>query len=187
MIPARGRSAPAFLLVITQVLQGVGGGAAFISAQVGAQASVAPRDVAVATAVVLLLAELGNALGGAGAGMLWVRLMPSALERYLPDVPEKVREELFGSISEAAKYPFGDPIREGVIGAYDEVMKQMLAAAALVAVVPVLLAMAMPDYVLSDKRASVLAADEGEVSRRNSLRESWRESAVWGRGASQER
>lgn len=180
MIPARGGEAPAAVLMLTQVVQGIGGGSAFISAQVGAQASVAQRDVAIVTAVVLLLAEIGNAIGGALAGAIWVHAMPSALQRHLPDVPQKTRDELFGSITVAAAYPFGDPIREGVVAAYDEVMKHMLLAAAAVAVFPVVLALAMPDYTLSDKRASVIGEeDEG--------RRDWRDSGAWRRSLSGER
>lgn len=48
--------------------------------------------------------------------------------------------------------------------AYDETMKRMLLAAAVVAVMPVLLALAMPDWPLSDKRGE---EDDGERRRRS--------------------
>jgi hypothetical protein len=68
---------------LAQVLQGMGGGSAVLAVQVlpkyaetmcppnthhfqvGAQASVPHEDVAMVTAFIMLLAELGGALGGA--------------------------------------------------------------------------------------------------------------------------
>jgi hypothetical protein len=52
-------------LVWTQILQGIGGGIASSAAQVGAQASVTHNDVAITTALVLLLTEIGGSVGGA--------------------------------------------------------------------------------------------------------------------------
>ena len=52
-------------LVWTQILQGIGGGFAAVSSQVGAQASIPHADVAVVTATVLLFTEVGAAIGGA--------------------------------------------------------------------------------------------------------------------------
>ena len=52
-------------LVWTQLLQGMGGGLAAISSQVGAQASVTHADLAIVTAAVLLLTEIGGAIGSA--------------------------------------------------------------------------------------------------------------------------
>ncbi|KAI6000943.1 hypothetical protein EDC04DRAFT_2791361 [Pisolithus marmoratus] len=57
-------------LVATQILQGLGGGLAAISSQVGAQASVTHADVAIITALVLLLTEIGAATGNACGGSL---------------------------------------------------------------------------------------------------------------------
>jgi hypothetical protein len=52
-------------LVWTQILQGIGGGIASSAVQVGAQASVTHKDVAITTALVLLLTEIGGSVGGA--------------------------------------------------------------------------------------------------------------------------
>ena len=41
--------------------------------------------------------------------------MPRKLEKYLPGMPDAERGELFGSIMQVMMYPFGDPVREGVI------------------------------------------------------------------------
>ena len=41
--------------------------------------------------------------------------MPGYLAKFLPFLDEATRAKLFGSISLAAEYPSGDPIRTGVI------------------------------------------------------------------------
>jgi hypothetical protein len=41
--------------------------------------------------------------------------MPANLEKYLPWLSDEQRAELYGSITLAASYPLGDPVREGVI------------------------------------------------------------------------
>jgi hypothetical protein len=64
MMHSRGANASDAELVWTQILQGLGGGLAAVSAQVGAQASV-PHADAIITAIVLLLTEIGGAVGNA--------------------------------------------------------------------------------------------------------------------------
>ncbi|KAG2753577.1 MFS general substrate transporter [Suillus brevipes Sb2] len=159
MIHSRGANASDAELVWTQILQGFGGGFAAISSQVGAQASVPHADVAIITAVVLLLTEIGGAVGNACAGAIWSNTMPGNLEKYLPWLSDEQRAELYGSITLAASYPRGDPVREGVINAYDDTMKIMVTVATVLSVVPVLLALAMPNWYLGDRQNAIDAAD----------------------------
>ena len=65
MIHTRGTESSDAEIVWTQILQGIGGGFAAVSSQVGAQASVPHADVAIITAVVLLWTEIGGAVGSA--------------------------------------------------------------------------------------------------------------------------
>lgn len=81
MIHSRGANASDAELVWTQILQGLGGGFAAISSQVGAQASVPHADVAIITAVVLLLTEIGGAVGNA-CGMSTLGLVLGLLIRW---------------------------------------------------------------------------------------------------------
>jgi MFS family permease len=159
MIHSRGANASDAELVWTQILQGLGGGFAAISSQVGAQASVPHADVAIITAVVLLLTEIGGAVGNACAGAIWSNTMPENLAKYLPWLTDEQRAELYGSITLAASYPRGDPVREGVINAYDDTMKIMVTVATVLSVVPVLLALAMPNWYLGDRQNAIDAAD----------------------------
>ncbi|KAJ7063498.1 major facilitator superfamily domain-containing protein [Mycena amicta] len=155
MFRARQPNGSTFDLIVSQVLQGMGGGVASLSIHVSSQASVAPADVAMCTAVVLLITEFGAAGGGAMAGAIWSHQMPEHLARYLPALSQAERDVLLGSITEAASKPLGDPVREGVIYAYSDVMKSMVFAASIVSIIPILVALGMPDWYLGDERSAV--------------------------------
>ncbi|EIW85960.1 MFS general substrate transporter [Coniophora puteana RWD-64-598 SS2] len=159
MIHSRGANGSDAELVMTQVLQGFGGGLASISAQVGAQASVPHTDVAMVTAVVLLLTEIGGAVGNACAGAIWSNSMPENLAKYLPELSDEQRKALYGSITDVVKYPRGDPIREGVILAYDDTMKTMILIATVLSVIPILLAFIMPNWYLGDAQNAITETD----------------------------
>ncbi|EPQ50366.1 drug h+ antiporter [Gloeophyllum trabeum ATCC 11539] len=159
MIRSRGAKGSTLELVLTQLLQGAGGGFAAVSSLVGAQASVDHLDLAMVTAMVLLVTEIGGAVGGAFAGAIWANMMPGRLRRYLPSLSPEDIEELYGSISKAAEHPRGHPIREGVIHAYDDTMKIMVITATVLSVVPVLISLTMPNWYLGDTQNAVDDAD----------------------------
>ncbi|KAK7020478.1 major facilitator superfamily domain-containing protein [Favolaschia claudopus] len=152
MLHSRGAEGSNFELAMTQVLQGVGGGIAGLSIQVSSQASVLSGDVAMVTAVVLLITEFGAASGGAIAGAIWSSQMPSKLAEYLPFLSPSERDKLYGSLNEAASKPRGDPVREGVISAYEDVMKIMVFAGIAVSILPILIALSMPNWYLGDEQ-----------------------------------
>ncbi|KAJ6630603.1 drug:h+ antiporter [Mycena sp. CBHHK59/15] len=159
MLHSRGVDGSNFELLMTQVLQGIGGGIAALSIQVSAQASVPHGDVAMVTAVVLLITEFGAAGGGAIAGSIWTSQMPARLAQHLPSLSQHERDVLFGSITAAASKPRGDPVREGVISAYGDVMKTMVIFATVVSVLPILVALTMPNWYLGDLQNAVDGTD----------------------------
>ncbi|KAG6885294.1 hypothetical protein C0993_003578 [Termitomyces sp. T159_Od127] len=155
MIHSRGAHGSDAELVWTQLLQGIGGGFAAVASQVSAQAAVPHADVAMCTAVVLLITEIGGAIGSGIAGAIWSNLMPDKLAQHLPFVSEEDRAALFGSITTVLAYDRGTPIREGVIAAYSDVMKVMIIVATVIAVVPFALSFLMPNWYLGDKQNAV--------------------------------
>ncbi|KAK0442475.1 drug:h+ antiporter [Desarmillaria tabescens] len=155
MIHSRGANASDAEIVWTQILQSMGGGMASVTIQVAAQASVPHIDVAMVTAVVLLLTEIGGAIGSGIAGAIWTGIMPDKLAKYLPFVSAEERAALYASITTVTTYPRGNPIREGVISAYSDVMKVMLIIAAVLSVVPVIVAFFMPNWYLGDTQNAV--------------------------------
>ncbi|KAH7922339.1 hypothetical protein BV22DRAFT_1121535 [Leucogyrophana mollusca] len=159
MIHSRGANGSDAELVWTQILQGFGGGLSAVSSQVGAQAAVPHVDVAIITAIVLLLTEIGGAVGNACAGAIWSNTMPSNLEKYLPWLTDAQRAALYGSITSVTSSPRGDPVREGVILAYDDTMKIMIWVAIALSIVPIFLALGMPNWYLGDRQNAVDDAD----------------------------
>ncbi|KAF9014214.1 drug:h+ antiporter [Cyathus striatus] len=159
MIHSRGANASDAEIVWSQLLQGIGGGFAAVATQTGAQAAAGHADVAMVTAVVLLTTEIGGAIGGAISGGIWTNLMPGKLAKYLSFLPEETRQELYGSIIYAATYERGTPIREGVISAYDEVMKIQCIVATVFAIFPLILAFFMPNWFLGDTQNAVEGVD----------------------------
>lgn len=104
--------------------------------------------------------------------------MPKKLDKYLSFIPQEQRDTLFGSITDVVAYPRGDPIREGVISgtyppcllfhlsnflnyniAYDDTMKIMIIAATALSVIPIFLALLMPNWYLGDTQNAVDEAD----------------------------
>ncbi|KAI0076314.1 drug:h+ antiporter [Panus rudis PR-1116 ss-1] len=159
MIHSRGADSSDAEIVWTQILQGMGGGFASVCTSVASQAAVTHADVAMTTAVVLLWTEIGGSVGSAIAGAIWTNTMPDKLAKHLPDVPEDLRAELFGSITDVVTYPRGDPIREGVIAAYSDVMKILVIAATVLSVIPLLISLIMPNWYLGDTQNAVDEAD----------------------------
>ena len=72
MIHSRGANGSDAEVVWTQILQGTGGEFAVVALQVGAQASRSHADVAMVTAVVLLITEIGGAIGSAIGAFFFV-------------------------------------------------------------------------------------------------------------------
>lgn len=65
MIHSRGANGSDAEIVWTQIIQSMGGGIASVTTLVAAQASVPHIDVATASAMVLLITEIGGAIGSA--------------------------------------------------------------------------------------------------------------------------
>ncbi|KAI0731070.1 drug:h+ antiporter [Earliella scabrosa] len=159
MIHACGAHGSDVALIWTQILQGIGGGLLSVAIGTAAQASVTHADVAMVTAMVSLWSTVGGAVGSAVSGAMWSNLMPVKLRAHLPGVPQADRDALFGSITDVMVLPYDDPVRQGVIDAYTEVLNVMVIAATALAVVPLVLSFFMPDWYLGDKQNAVDSAD----------------------------
>lgn len=83
MVRYRSEISTTGLLVMCQLLQGIGGGSIAITMQVAVQTAVRHSDIAVVTALELLTTEIGAAAGSAVAGLVFSRDLPLALARFL--------------------------------------------------------------------------------------------------------
>ncbi|KAG8830512.1 hypothetical protein FRC17_004763 [Serendipita sp. 399] len=159
MIRSRGAHGSDAELVMSQVLQALGGGLVSISEFTAAQASVVHKHVAMAIAFNLLITEVGGAIGSAIAGSIWSHLMPRYLRQYLPGTSDEQRSILFGSIVMIVALPPQDPIRTGVIQAYSQVMKVLIIASLAIGLIPLLLAAIIPNWRLGDAQNAIDGLD----------------------------
>jgi len=161
MIRSRGARGSTFEVVITQVLQGLGGGVASASCQLLAQASSPHQDVATVTALVLLFAEIGNACGTAIASAVWRDHMPKELANRLAGILNSTEiTAVFGSVTSAVSYKTTNPpAYEAVVESYAAVMKTLLIAATAIAVVPIILAVFAKNIYLTDTQNAVEGED----------------------------
>ncbi|KAF5326811.1 hypothetical protein D9619_005127 [Psilocybe cf. subviscida] len=155
MIHSRGANASDVEIVFSQIIQGIGGGFAAVSLQVSAQAAVPHAGVAVVTSLVLLITEIGGAIGTAISGGIWSHMMPARLAHHLPFLSDADRAMLFGSIYGGTQFPRGNPVREGVILAYDDVMKILTIVATVFGAVPLVISCWMPNWYLGDQQNAV--------------------------------
>ncbi|KAJ2962514.1 hypothetical protein NQZ79_g2376 [Umbelopsis isabellina] len=156
MIQSRGALGSDVELVWCQLLQGIGGGFASVITQLIAQALVSHADVAVVTALVLLLTEIGNSVGSAIATAVWTSQMPSELAANVPTTNATLLAELYGSVTTIATYPAGDPIRDGVINAYSNVMRNLCIGATVVAIFPPIIALFFVSDITLDNKQNKL-------------------------------
>ncbi|GAA6052826.1 hypothetical protein JCM3770_006271 [Rhodotorula araucariae] len=162
MIHSRGARGTTAELVWSQLLQGLGGGVASASCQLLAQASVAHQDVATVTALVLLFAEIGNAVGTAIATAIWRDHMPKQLAKHLAGILNSTEiAGIYGSITTASTYKTSGNIAayEGIVEAYSATMKVLLIAATCIAVVPIGLSLFAENIYLGDTQNAVEGED----------------------------
>ncbi|SNX84542.1 related to siderophore iron transporter mirc [Melanopsichium pennsylvanicum] len=150
MVRYRTADDPTFMLVLCQLLQGIGGGSIAITMQVAVQVTVRHADVAIVTALELLTTEIGAAIGSATAGWMFQTYLPAKLQENLPNMDADELKMVYGSLQKALSYPIGSYERTAIIKSWVEVMR-MLSIVATIALVPaVLFGFAIPDTSLPD-------------------------------------
>lgn len=150
MIRFRTAEDPTYMLVLCQLLQGVGGGSVAITMQVAVQVTVRHADVAIVTALELLTTEIGAAIGSATAGWVFQTHLPAKLARGLPDMDSSELKQVYGSLQKALSYPIGSSERSAIMLAWVEVMRILSITATLTLVPAVLIGLAIPDTALPD-------------------------------------
>ncbi|KAN0064471.1 hypothetical protein ACQY0O_002097 [Thecaphora frezii] len=157
MIRYRNADDSTWMLVLCQLLQGIGGGSIAITMQVAVQVTVRHSDVAIVTALELLTTEIGAAIGSATAGWMFKSYLPGALRQHLPGMDEQELHLVYGSLQAALKYPLGSEERTGIILAWVQVMRYLCIAATLALVPALFFGMAIPDTHLPDVHGSAIS------------------------------
>lgn len=150
MIRYRSIGSPTALLILCQLLQGIGGGSVAITMQVAVQCVVRHSDVAIVTAVELLMTECGAAIGSAVAGLVFSGDLPNALATRLPEFSQDEINEIVGSLPKALSYPLGSETRQAIIEAWVQIMHKLCFIAAIILVPAIFFSLAIPDGELPD-------------------------------------
>ncbi|KAI1741199.1 MFS general substrate transporter [Xylaria scruposa] len=116
------------LLVLFQILNGIGDGIWTPVGQLAVMASVPHQQIAVGVALYGLFGSIGSAIGNAVAGAIWNNVLPQKLEEFLPGDIKNRTAEIFGSIEVQQSFPFGTPERDAIVAAYGDVQRKLVIA-----------------------------------------------------------
>ena len=132
-------STPTGLVILSQVIVGIGGGMFHVPAQLGVQSVSAHQDISIATALFLSITSLGGSVGAAISSALWTEYMPKELKACMPkDTSPEVLRRVFNDFRYAMSFEQGSPERDGIVLAYSIIMRK-LCVAALFAALPMAL------------------------------------------------
>ncbi|KAL1849837.1 hypothetical protein Daus18300_013150 [Diaporthe australafricana] len=129
-----------------------------VGARVGSQASVPHEDMATVIAVLALWSTLGSSVGSAISSAIWTNEMLARMyEEMSPAGADSATiKKLYGSIKKLRTgYEFNDPIRQGAIRAYAAINGHIAIAALVLAAVPVIASLFMPDFYLGKQQNAV--------------------------------
>lgn len=116
------------LLVMCQVLVGIGTGMFTQCGQLALMSVLTHQEIAVALALYGLFGSIGAAIGNAIAGAIWTNILPAQLAKNLPASVVDQAAEIYGSIEVQLSHPMGSPIREAIIKSYGVVQHKMVIA-----------------------------------------------------------
>jgi MFS family permease len=158
MIRYRETSATTVQVVFPQILQGMGGGFMGVTLQVAAQVSVRHQYVAMVTAFVLLMTEIGGACGTAILGSLQDTYLLPNLQSKLSAVgvsSEMISTVYLSPFSATSAWPLGSPERTAFNDAWNVYMHTALVIAAGVSAVPIIASLFISDRKLGNGQNAV--------------------------------
>ncbi|UZJ53188.1 hypothetical protein CBS101457_002508 [Exobasidium rhododendri] len=156
MIKYREAGSSTVQVVFPQVLQGLGGGMMGVTLQVAAQVSVRHQYVAMVTAFVLLLTEIGGACGTAILGSLQSTYLLPEMQRRLGALGVSATEINAAYLSPlSATWAFGTPERDAFIASWNVYVRVALIIGAAISVVPIVCTIFLTDRKLGDGQNAV--------------------------------
>lgn len=144
-------------MVISMVMIGAGGAFSVVGSRVASQATVPHQDVALAISLLALWSKIGSAIGSAVVAVIWSSQMPGLLREHLPaSATEKDVKKIFNNVKAVRElYPFGSPMREGVVEAYRRTLYYALAPALALAFIPLVAACFQTNFYLGKQQNAV--------------------------------
>jgi MFS family permease len=111
--------------IMARILISCGAGFIVTTTAVAAPASAPHTDLAGAMCVLHMFAQVAGSIAGSIAASVWNSSVPRNLKKYLPELTDKQRTTMFGSIGAAQR----QLPHEAVNRAYTEAMRPLLAVA----------------------------------------------------------
>ncbi|TIA92367.1 hypothetical protein E3P99_00645 [Wallemia hederae] len=148
-------------LVMTQVLQGAGGGIAAVATQVGAQGSVPQQQMALATAAILLFAEIGNVIGQSASSAINAAFLPKKIAEQFPEwTATQVNTYVNAPMNSVLLGPVGTDQRDRMIQAFSNNQRQLIIPAIVIGCVPIILSFFLKNFKLDERQNAVEDVDE---------------------------
>ncbi|KUI54240.1 Siderophore iron transporter 3 [Cytospora mali] len=129
-----------------------------VGARVGSQAAVPHEDMATVIALLALWSTLGSSVGSAISSAIWTNEMLDRMYKEMipAGADEKTIKKLYGSIKKLRSgYDFDDPIRQAAIRAYSAINGHIAIAALVLAAVPTIASLFMPNYYLGKQQNAI--------------------------------
>ncbi|KAL5365589.1 major facilitator superfamily domain-containing protein [Aspergillus floccosus] len=130
LIPFRQPDTHVGILVMTQILVGLGTCVFVVCGQLAIMAPVTHQEIAAVMAVWGLFGSVGAAVGNAIAGAMWTNILPGQLYQRLPDVSKNQTAAIYGDMVLQMSFADGTPERDAIVGAYADVQRKMVIAGA---------------------------------------------------------
>lgn len=149
---------PIHLVVLSQVVQALGGGALVVTEQMAVMAVAKHGEVASLIAMLGLSSAVGSGIGSSVSGAIWANTVYAELLRLLPDDTKGQAQEIYEHLHLQLSYPVGSPVREAIIQAYTIAQRRMVLAGLCI------LLLAIPSVaVWKDVRVSQFRQVKGRV------------------------
>lgn len=129
-----------------------------VGARVGTQAAVPHEDMATVIALLALWSTLGSSVGSAISSAIWTNEMLSRMyDEMIPaGADTKTINKLYGNIKKLRTgYAFDDPIRQAAIRAYAAINGHIAIAALVLAAIPTIATLFMPDFYLGKQQNAI--------------------------------
>lgn len=138
LIPLRVPETHVGLLVMTQLLVGIGTAFFTTCGQLAAMVPVTHQEIAAVLAVWGMFGTVGSSIGSAIAGGIWNNLFLPTLTKNLPEGSKDLAPGIFADLVVQISYQDGTPERDAIVDTYAYVQRLILIAG--VAVMPLTIA-----------------------------------------------
>ncbi|KAF2000345.1 MFS general substrate transporter [Amniculicola lignicola CBS 123094] len=138
------------LLVMVEVFSAMAGGTLVLVEQLAIMAAVPHENIATGLALLAMITSIGGSVGQTISSAIWTQIVPTRLERYLPDDLKSQAPLIYGSLPTQLSYPKGSVVRDAIIHAYGDAQKLMVITGTCAMVPCLIWVLMLKNYKLSE-------------------------------------